>query len=320
MDHDTPSQVNNVIVSNLMFYHSVRAKVENPSYTVIATLNDVHTTQLVALATGTQAGLKQYDNDIEDCHAESLLKRAYKRYQIDMILKALSRQNDDQSTDKDRLTSVCNTLNRQRLLLFISQFPCGLIKRFEGQEPVDGTTGLSGPRKPGRGQLKDGKVYYVHRQHCMMKLTRWLSESTLQGKTLKDLLGIKSRLDKVVIGDCEPDPMTDYSSYLGHLRQTLSAAAGRSIECELVHMRHDDFVFDTSYKQPLPVATVCWAVANSREHESPQHHVEYVVDGRKLGITKRQCLDESHKFKLQTSNSRLRSDLDRIREATLDDR
>lgn len=82
--------VSTVIKKNLEFYDKIKPKDRGNTYTVIATLNDVKSGQLIALATGTQASLKVYGDDIEDCHAESLLKRAYKRYLIDAALKIRS--------------------------------------------------------------------------------------------------------------------------------------------------------------------------------------------------------------------------------------
>lgn len=304
-----------VIAENIKFYQSIKPKSTTPnSYTVIATLNDANTSQLLALATGTQASLKKYENDIEDCHAESLVKRAYKRYVLDRLLSVLNDSSKSSSSSvKIRLSQAIEQINQHELVLFISQFPCGLISRFQGQEPIDEKTGSVMKRKPGRGQMMGGKVVYVQRDPCLDKIKRWVSTYGFQGKSLTEKLGVDSKLTRLIIGDCEPDSMLDYRSQLDSLSHELAACRTR-IKFELAHMRQGEFIYESSDKQPLPVATVWWAPAG--QSKSSRDTLEYVVDGRRLGITKNQCTSNNSDYKLRSSDFWLHEHLNRIHEAT----
>jgi hypothetical protein len=298
-----------VIHQNLEFYHKIKPKIAQSSYTVIATLNDHNTSQLLALATGTQSSLKRYDDDIEDCHAESLLKRAYKRYVLDRILVALECQEGASIEQKtNTIHQVVKQINQQELVLFISQFPCGFIKRFQGTEPVDELTGAEIVRKPGRGQVINGKLVYVQRDSCFAKLKRWLSGYGFQGRSFNEHLGIRSKLVKMIIGDCEPDTMLDHESHLRSLSHELDTCQ-RGIQYELAHMRHHEFTFGSSGKQPLPVSVVWWA---STRHVNPRNSLEYIADGRRLGLTKRQSIMNNSDSKTRIGDFWLQSDMAKI--------
>lgn len=286
------------IRNNLKFYDKIRPKNPDQSYTVLATINDYKTGELIAIATGTQASLRVYPNDIEDCHAESLVKRAYKRYLIDKILYL---SNSRGEKDVHKLTKEC----QQELTLFVSQFPCGLLKRYEGDEPIDAVTGNVIKRKPGRGTVIDGKTIYVERDNCLNKLRKWVSGG-LQGERIGRLLGIKNRIVKIVIGNCESGTDVDHKSLLDLFKSNLSS--DDSLEYELAQMRRNDLVF-ISTKQPQPVALVWWAQSSG---VSPIGKHEFVADGRKMGLTKKQCLTDKNAYRLRISNHCLLEDLYKI--------
>lgn len=292
-----------LVTNNLAFYDTIKPKNPRGSYTVLATVNDHETGRLLALASGTQATLRLYEDDIEDCHAESLLKRAYKRYLVDRVLEHASKHKDLRGSRlKDELKIKC----QQELTIFISQFPCGLIRRYEGEEPTDKVTGSVIKRKPGRGQDRDGQTMYVERDNCFEKLRRWSADG-FQGRRIAQALSVQSKIVKIIIGDCEPELNIDYKLHLERLGARLSEGRQEGgILCDLVAMRRDGLVFDKSTKQPQPVALIWWA--NSTEVGGR----ELIVDGRKMGLTRKQCLSGRPKYRLRIGDRCLGAALDNI--------
>lgn len=294
-----------LIKKNLNLYDTIKPKRSVNSFTVLATVNDAKTGQLLALATGTQASLRVYPDDIEDCHAESLVKRAFKRHILDRLLQAILQEPND------RLGDTLKQLNEYELILFVSQFPCGLLRRYQGVEPIDEGTGATIERKPGRGQEKDGKVVYVQRNSCLNKLKRWISTTGFQGKRFKETLKLNFRFSRILIGDCEPDLDANYPELMDRLSEKLNFNAF-NIVCASVPMRRDDFVFDAHSKQPQPVAVVWWRGESDGE-TTDGGKCEHLVDGRKMGLTKKQCqTDQNESFKLKIGDYWLRKDLARV--------
>jgi len=289
---------NEIVLSNLKFYESIRPKNPPDSYTVLATVNNSRTGQLLAMATGTQASLRQYPDDIQDCHAESLVKRAYKRYLVD----AISRLEVENSVSVVNGSSRAAELCRQRLTLFVTQFPCGLANRYEGLEPIDARTGKTVRRKPGRGCMKDGNTIYVDKDSCLVKLQKWVANG-LQGSKLVELFDAQSRIDRILIGDCEADPCYDYKLLLNRLRASFSSDLCPSIE--LVRgVRRPEFIFNAQF-QAQPVALVWW-----RSSDRPILQTrELIVDGRRMGLTKSQCSSGDRYFQLRIADYQLRDDL-----------
>lgn len=302
-----------IIKSNLILYDSIKPKHSDGNYTVIATINDLKTGELLALASGTKANLRKYPHDIEDCHAESLVKRAYKRYLINRISRFLSQSNDIKDVNEFFERSF-----PQNLILFVSQFPCGFVKRYEGKDAIDDVTGTTLPRKPGRGTVIDGKTVYVTKSDCNSKIHRWLADG-MQGKKLKQLFNIRGDIKLIVVGNCESDEDFAYNSQLESFRNSLSSSNG-SIQVEFIDcVRRDEFLFDTS-KAPLPEALVWWATPSDydRDRDSSKTkrikviNSEYIVDGRRKGLTKRQCVQDNPYHRLMISNPRHRTDLDQL--------
>lgn len=305
-------ETSSLVSNNLAFYQSIKPKSFDGSYTVIATINDYDTKKLIALATGTQANLKDYPDDIEDCHAESLVKRAFKRYIIDLINHIVS----NSSLDGDVGSKVRETVPTS-LILFVSQFPCGVLKRYEGEDKIQGA---SVERKPGRGTLRDGKIVYVEKDTCARKLRKW-AQSGLQGHKLNSILSVESKLKQILIGNCEIDENLDYKTHIEQFKHIVKADDS-SINVDLLnHIRQDEFIFSPS-KQAQPEALVWWASVfdktEKRANESKQAvnfagNIEYVVNGRRRGVTKRQVarIRETNQ-QLNISTSRLRDDLNSI--------
>lgn len=195
----------------------------------------------------------------------------------------------------------------QELMLFVSQFPCGLIKRFSGDEPVDKETGANIMRKPGRGVAKDGEILYVRRENCLSKLKRWLATYGIQGKSLHERLGVRSKVTQIAIGDCEPELELDYVNHLKSFEQQLSSSKWPP-KFDLVNIRNDEFVFKSENKQPQPVALIYWA---DPFNQASKPNIEQVVDGRRKGLTKRQCQSDRPEWRLKSGDHLLRLDLDR---------
>jgi len=313
-DHKSQRQVDpemdleELIRGNLKIYNEVKPKNPPPSYTVIATLNDADSKQLLALATGTQASVGAYPDDIEDCHAESLIKRAFKRYILDRLLS---------EPDGESLRLSLRRLNELRLVLFISQFPCGLVRRYQGDEPVDETTGAEIDKKPGRGQERDGKIVFVQRSKCMNKLKRWISGSGLQGRRFHQELELSCKLARIVIGQCESDPDLEYEKNLADFYEKL-ALREHNIDLNHIPIREEEFVFDVDSKKPQDVSLVWWHSDTNGQNANrgAKGRYEYIVNGRRIGLTKSQCDPSRHneRHKLKIGDHWLRKDLARLKE------
>lgn len=311
-----PMDSSQLVLNNLNFYDSIKPKNPRNSFTVVATLNDQETGELLALATGTQACLRIYSDDIEDCHAESLLKRAYKRHLIDTIRSILYDKTLSSTEVERRISEKC----AHNLILFITQFPCGLIKRYQGEEPLD-EKGEVVKRKPGKGTNKDGKIFYVQKDTCNNKIKKWFQVG-FQGSKLNELFGIKSKVKRIIIGDCEPETV-DYLLYAEQLKAHLSSDCAELQEEPIIEIvehsiRRKEFVFET-FRQPQPVAVVWWArpTHNSRSDSHQAKRMkndnsgrsELIVDGRKAGLTKKQCCSSSKMFLLKIGNHSMRQEL-----------
>lgn len=304
------AQSTSFISRNLTFYERIKPMNPVDSYTVLATINDLSESKnLIALATGTQANLKVYSDDIEDCHAESIVKRAYKRHVIDRLIDLGPRC--DNRADFRELVSK-ELVGDQSLVLFISQFPCGFNTRYQGEDPVDENTGEKIKRKPGRGKKVDGHMIYVTREPCFDKIKRWLVDG-LQGKRLETSFGIRRRISKILIGNCEPDETYDYEKNLKKFRQTI-LEIDEKVEIELADgIRSEQFVYDGD-KQPQPESVAYWAPASYRNSNGEPivdtKCTEFIVDGRKRGLTKRLIERGLNGNKLKISNYCLNKDMD----------
>ncbi len=158
---------------------------------------------MVALATGTKCfpGNVEYRRDeVVDCHAESLLKRAFKCYLLQLVEDCLGKKGRTDTTHQLLLRGV---LSRRRYCLFVSQTPCGVVSRWKGDQRGDlesssalrpfKAVGVN--RKPGRGEL-------CPKAACIHKLAKWAIFG-LQGRLLLPLLGRPLTVQKVILGNCE---------------------------------------------------------------------------------------------------------------------
>lgn len=312
-----------LVSSNLKLYESIKPANPDNSFTVLATLNDHKDGELLALATGTQANLGEDPDDLKDCHAESLLKRAFKRYLTNKIA-ALITNSASREPKGNNLNELIATTCQPDLILLISQFPCGLIRRYEGEEPINPVTGEAIRRKPGRGQVIDGKTVYVEKDSCSVKLKRWAHEG-LQGRRLNGLFGIKCRIRGILIGDCESDENFDYDCNLSLLRNFIGLEAHDLDISSVRGLRRDEFLYNPT-KRPQPVALVWWtnsAGQKETEQDSADSYCtrqlknrvtfvgqcELVVDGRRQGITKRQFETGRGVYRLKVSDISLRQDI-----------
>lgn len=292
-----------LVSDNLKFYDSIKPKNPPGCYTVIATVNDYQTGQLLCLATGTQANLKSNNDDIQDCHAESLVKRAFKRFVIDAVKDVV-----ENSTKSDNLVELSTSRIPKSIILFVSKFPCGFLTRYEGQEPVDPTSGNAIKRKPGRGIERMGEKIYVEKDNCLVKLQKWVNHG-FQGTKLKQALDIETSIKMVVIGHCESSEDFNYTSHL----EEFSSRLGSKVEvCHVRHTRRDEFIFRPASKAQ-PVSVVWWRMMHGIPLE-PNNNCEMIVDGRRRGLTRQQCSGSQivTSARLKVADARLRNDLEYI--------
>ncbi|KAG9508740.1 Growth hormone-inducible transmembrane protein, partial [Fragariocoptes setiger] len=249
------------------------------SYTVLSTLNDSESGKLLAFATGTQASLKKFPDDIVDCHSESLLKRAFKRYLI----------NNFQNIDRYPI----------KLHLFISQVPCGVFKKYQGIQATDSVGNII-KRKPGRGQVINGSNVYVQKPPCVEKIVNWI-ENGIQGKKLKGKYD--ATLESLVIGACG---FPDESSVTDEIKKYIPTnICPKILYCpEFIHKDLQRFRNNGIERKPLPINYVWWSRITNNMPEK-------ITDGRPTGLTKRAI--ESGKIKyLQVGDIRLREDIETL--------
>lgn len=276
--------MNKLVKSNYKTLNSIDRSNSDGTYTVLASLNDYFTHELLALSTGTQANLREHPDDLEDCHAEVLVRRALKR----RLLAELSKS--------DNLTTVTRYVT-----LFVSQFPCGLIRRFEGHEPIDSSTGLAIKRKPGRGTVLDGRVVYVEQDDCWTKLQRWVKDG-FEGKLLRETFGLRCTLRRIVIGKCEPGDDVDYKSYVRQMNRTL----GPEVEVLAIDWREREFVYNTE-KSPKSVIVTLWKQPAGYDCDM---QVEYIVKGRRRGLARKHIAQPQ--ARLAIANSCIREEVARL--------
>ncbi|CAG2176911.1 unnamed protein product, partial [Oppiella nova] len=162
----------------------------NSEYTVLAAIVCDHKNhekgsierKVVALSTGTKcypSNQSSKDYLIVDSHAESLLKRAFKRYLISQL---------------DNEFKIDNNLG---ISLFISQLPCGSLQRWKGDPNYvsnETQTDRQMNRKPGRGET-------CHKPPCIRKIAKWIYMG-LQGKRLLEYTKQPICINNIVIGNC----------------------------------------------------------------------------------------------------------------------
>lgn len=299
------------IFNSLELYDKIKLKNPTESYTSLASISDYNSGKILSLATGTQANYRKYPDDIQDCHAESLVRRAYKRHLIDRIKLIISgnKGNCNRKEVYEAIIKECST----EITLFVSQFPCGFINRYKGGEVRD-SSGNVIKRKPGRGLEKDGTIYYVEKDDCFSKLKKWIVEG-LQGKQIKEIFDITCKIKHIVIGNCEPNGEFDYRHHVNEIKQTLSCDIPINISVD-EQIRRDEFVF-SSKKKPQPVAIVCWDSSQdlltsckpTKMAKLREYNHELIVDGRRIGLTKKQCSCSGQLYKLKVGNHCFKHDL-----------
>jgi hypothetical protein len=123
---------------------------------------------------GINSGINNGINSIIDCHAESLLKRAFKRHLISHLKDGFKIDNNIMIT------------------LFISQLPCGCLQRYKGNSNLNDSQ--LNYRKPGRGSL-------CSKPSCIKKIAKW-NYMGLQGRQLIQLTRTPIYINNIVIGNC----------------------------------------------------------------------------------------------------------------------
>lgn len=307
--------------NTLDLYDRIKPKNPASSYTSLASISDYNSGKILAIAAGTQAIYRKYSDDIQDCHAESLVRRAFKRYLIDrirfVILSKVKVSNNEKEL-RDLILEECP----KELILFVSQFPCGFVKRYKGEEFFD-SSGDVVKRKPGRGLVKEGKIHFVEKDDCTSKLKKWISGG-FQGKQIKSIFNVTCKIRHIVIGNCEPDGDFDYERYVDEFGKVLSCDTPINVSVD-AQIRRDEFLFNPK-KKPQPVALACWYTSqdfhssrNLTERTKVGTYLhEFIVGGRKIGLTKRQCSSSNQLYKLKISNYCFKHDLASIEKAFRD--
>jgi hypothetical protein len=172
---------------------------------------------MIAMTTGTRCvtgNAASVEHVILDCHAEVLLKRAFKRYLIGRILslkrKAVEEHEkaggDAATVPKPDLSSIFAV----KYYLFVSHMPCGVAHRYHGEdEPT--TNGLR--RKPGKGEPSN-------QPSCIDKIARWIRLG-LQGRRLLQVLKKPVPLHGIIVGNCSLEREFDEQ----YFRERLSLAS-----------------------------------------------------------------------------------------------
>lgn len=304
--------IRDLVLNNLKIYDSIKPKNPTDSFTVLATLNDSDTGELLCLATGTQANLRSYDDDIQDCHAESLLKRAYKRYVIETIEHELDKASAG-TLDRHSKEFLVSQLPKN-VTLFVTKFPCGFLTRYAGREPVDPETGQIIKRKPGRGTERGGKMIFVEKDSCFVKLQKWLKDG-FQGRRLRQVFSLETSIKMIIVGNCES---ADDFDYMTHVRQLEAGLIADHCGIDIRHVdcaRRSEFIFRPDAK-PQPVSIVWWrrTVHGILPPASPNNNCEMIVDGRRRGLTRNHCSSGQIETsaRLKVADTHLRRDLERI--------
>ncbi|XP_054164618.1 tRNA-specific adenosine deaminase 1-like [Oppia nitens] len=244
-------------------------------YTVLATIvcnvknhtNDSIDTKVVALTTGTKcfaSNESSSDDLIVDNHAESLLKRAFKRYLI------------------CRLQSGHNLDDIQTITLFVSQLPCGSLQRWKGDPDLEANSSKSNRhlsdvcRKPGRGVT-------CYRATCLKKIAKWIRLG-LQGKALIALTGRPFYINNIVIGNCGQSGEYDQQMLTNMLSMTDICTVYNGFQMNYlpkIKFCHD-FRYECFIKSDAKYATstslVMWLTGDG-------HKVtEVLTEGHKLGV------------------------------------
>lgn len=249
---------------------------------------------VVALASGTKCVTgknSKAQNIITDCHAEALVKRAFKRHLIEKIKE-----------------KEMESIQKAKYYLFISQLPCGTVSRFEGEKEEETFTTNACRRKPGKGEP-------FHKSSCVDKLCKWIHIG-IQGKSLCKHFSAPIHLNGIIVGNCVDKKEFDEQV----LRKRLSLSF-EDEECPNKKQKvtdipdrsqNIDIGFDESFvkeeltrrseKRPCPISNVCWTDGRGKLFK------EVTVEGRKQGTNlKTHC-----KNCLQISNKCINEEIEKL--------
>ena len=201
---------------------------------------------------------------IVDSHAESLLKRAFKRHLISLL---------NSGSDLEDISSVD---------LFISQYPCGTIQRWRGETATNPAKRVKRElgfiRKPGRGET-------CLRATCLHKISKWVFMG-LQGNKLIQFTKRPIRINNIVIGNC--GPIGEYDQQLVdqwfQLSDSCVAYKPFDLKClpkiKFCEKFRNDLFIKCDNKESTATSIVMWSTSDG-------HISEVLTEGHKLGVTKK---------------------------------
>ncbi|XP_075678611.1 adenosine deaminase, tRNA-specific 1 isoform X2 [Dermatophagoides pteronyssinus] len=255
-------------------------------YTVIAGLVEYRektSPKVVCLTTGTKCfpnNVPYRHEDIVDCHAEPLLKRAFKCYLIEMI-------NDWFDTNKNLDQFYDKVLSGRHYCLFVSQFPCGSFSRWKGDYQNNSKNKrIRVNRKPGRGE-------FCPKAACVHKIAKWRIFG-LQGSRLFDIIGKPIIFNHIVIGNCETDNLETLDGfdlvkdYLTTDQKEYSKVANNLIgEFQFSQPYHLHFAQQFRHQEFVKNNTPCGSSIVAWMNCDKNLKTEILANGRRLGATKR---------------------------------
>lgn len=268
-------------------------KPKDNEYTSLAAIiqvrsQDTHSDpRVVCLSTGTKCVTgteSRIENIIRDCHAESLCKRAFKRF---LIYESSSGQPYDGSSEYS---------------FFLSKLPCGTIERYAGAAcSNDIKTGVR--KKPGRGEPS-------LKASCVDKLCKWL-QMGIQGCHLLSYTQNPVIFTHVIIGNCvDHKEFNEMSLRQSVVVDEMNPSQHKKRKTEMSSSMPDVF-FDEDFKHELlikrddksssPSAIVCWM-------EDGMIQKEVVVSGRKQGTS----IKNFYKNQLRISRGIMRQDMNQL--------
>ncbi|RWR98748.1 double-stranded RNA-specific editase 1-like protein, partial [Dinothrombium tinctorium] len=249
---------------------------------------------VACLATGTKCTTgerSKLQNVIIDCHAESLCKRAFKKFLCHHFLNG-------------------HSVDGLKFHLFISQLPCGVIERYRGAVDKDNEQ-IGIQRKPGKGEK-------CEKASCVDKIAKW-NILGFQGRRLLAITKKPIKFDSIVIGNCTEKPEYNGKRFRACLtidKYQIDPNQNKIIKSEITNMFPLNYCpslhFNENFRESIFTRRESVNASNSAivfwKENGSTNMVDVVVNGFKQGVTRK----EVTKKLLRISKQTLTSDIDRL--------